>query len=78
MVDRLNETKTQMIGMKLIDAIKLKEVSLFNRESCPPEEDTKTHCLRMDCIITFYNQVKNTTIKVKEQRIGYDLRRLTG
>lgn len=38
LVDRLNDTKTQMIGMKPKDAIKLKEVQLINRESFPPEE----------------------------------------
>ena len=37
LVDRLNDTKTQMIGMKPKDAIKLKEVPLAKRENYPPE-----------------------------------------
>ena len=38
LVDELNNTETEMIGMKNKDAIKLKEVSLVDRESYPPEE----------------------------------------
>ena len=38
LVDQLNDTETEMIGMKPKDAIKLKEVPLVNRESNPPEE----------------------------------------
>ena len=38
LVDRLNDTKTQMIDMKPKDAIKMKEVFLVNREKYPPEE----------------------------------------
>ena len=38
LVDELNDTETEMIGMKPKDAIKLKEVPLVNRESYPPEE----------------------------------------
>ena len=38
LVDELNDTETEMIGMKPNDAIKLKEVPLLNREACPPEE----------------------------------------
>ena len=38
LVDKLNNTETEMIGMKLKDAIKLKEVPLVARESYPPEE----------------------------------------
>ena len=38
LVDELNDTETEMIGMKPTDAIKLKEVSLVARESYPPEE----------------------------------------
>ena len=37
MVDKLNDTETQMTGMKLKDAIKLNQVSLVNRENYPPE-----------------------------------------
>ena len=38
LVDELNDTTTEMIGMKPKDAIKLKEVPLVSRESYPPEE----------------------------------------
>ena len=38
LVDELNDTTTEMIGMKPKDAIKLNEVPLVTRESYPPEE----------------------------------------
>ena len=38
LVDELNDTQTEMIGMKPKDAIKLNEVPLVARESYPPEE----------------------------------------
>ena len=38
LVDELNDTVTEMIGMKPKDAIKLKEVPLVTGESYPPEE----------------------------------------
>ena len=38
LVDELNDTTTEMIGMKPKDAIKLNEVPLVARESYPPEE----------------------------------------
>ena len=38
LVDELNDTKTEMIGMKPKEAIKLQEVPLVNREPYPPEE----------------------------------------
>ena len=38
LVDELNDTETEMIGMKPKDAIKLKEVPLVPRESYPPEK----------------------------------------
>ena len=34
----LNDTETEMIGMKPKDAMKLKEVPLVTQESYPPEE----------------------------------------
>ena len=37
LADELNNTETEMIGMKPKDAIKLKEVPLVSRESYPPE-----------------------------------------
>ena len=38
MVDKLNDTETQMTGMKPKHAIELKEVPLVNRENYPPED----------------------------------------
>ena len=38
LVDELNDTTTEMIGMKPKDAIKLNEVPLVARESYPPED----------------------------------------
>ena len=38
MVDKLNDTETQMTGMKPKDAIKLNQVPLVNRENYPPED----------------------------------------
>ena len=38
LVDELNDTETEMIGMKPRDAIKLKEVPLVAQENYPPEE----------------------------------------
>ena len=38
LIDELNDTETEMIGMKPKDAIKLKEVPLVAQESYPPEE----------------------------------------
>ena len=37
LVDELNDTETEMIGIKPKDAIKLKEVPLVTRDSYPPE-----------------------------------------
>ena len=38
LVDELNDTETEMIGMKPKDVIKLDEVPLVNQESYPPEK----------------------------------------
>ena len=38
LVYELNDTETQMTGMKPLDAIKLNQVSLVNRENYPPED----------------------------------------
>ena len=38
LVDKLNDTETEMIGMKPKDAIKLNIVPPVARESYPPEE----------------------------------------
>ena len=71
-VDELNDTETEMIGMKPDDAIKLNEVPLVKREAYPPEEG-----LPEDGLHTYCNPVKNMMIKNAEQRIGYGLRELT-
>ena len=38
LVDELNDTETELIGMKPKDAIELNEVHLVKREIYPPEE----------------------------------------
>ena len=38
LVDELNNTQTQMTGMKPKDAIQLNQVPLVNRENYPPED----------------------------------------
>ena len=38
LVDKLNDTEAEMIGMKPKDAIELNEVPLVDRESYPPED----------------------------------------
>ena len=38
LVDKLNDTTTEMIGMKPKDAIKLDQVPLVNRENYPEED----------------------------------------
>ena len=38
LIDELNDTQTEMIGMKPSDAIKLNNVPLVTRESYPPED----------------------------------------
>ena len=38
LVDKLNDTETEMIGMKPKDAIRLNEVPLVKQENYPPEE----------------------------------------
>ena len=38
LVDELNDTETEMIGMKPKDAIELNEVPLVDQEVYPPEE----------------------------------------
>ena len=38
LADELNDTETEMIGMKPKDAMKLNEVPLVKRETYPPEE----------------------------------------
>ena len=73
LVDELNDTETEMIGMKPKDAIKLNEVPLVDRESYP-EEDT----LPEDGLYHYLLQlVKNMMTSDAEQLIGYGLREPT-
>ena len=74
LVEHLNDTKTQMIGMSSKDAIKLKKVPLVKERIILQ----KICCLRMDCIITCYNPEKNTMTTVREQQIEHGLRPLIG
>ena len=67
LVDELNDTTTEMIGMKPKDTIKLDEVPLVNQEVYPPE----------DKLPEDYNPVKNTMTRDAEQPIGFGLRELT-
>ena len=46
LVDELNDTETEMIGMKPKDAIKLDEVTLVARESYPPEDGLYRYLLQ--------------------------------
>ena len=72
LVDELNDTQTEMIGMKPKDAIKLNEVTLVPKRVI----HQKIHCPRMDCIDTYYNPVKNTMTSDTEQLIGCGEREL--
>ena len=62
-----------MTGMKPKNAIVLDQVPLVAQEAYLH----KTHFLRMDCIDTYYNLVKNTIISDVEQLIGYGQREPT-
>ena len=72
LVDELNDMETEMTGMKPKDAIVLDQVPLVDRESYPPEDTL----LKMDCIDTYYNLVKNTITSDAEQLIEYGQRDL--
>ena len=72
LVDKLNDTETEMIGMKPKDAIRLNEVPLVKQEIILQ----KRYFLRMDYIDTYYNPEKNTMTNVEEQSIGYGQREL--
>ena len=73
LADELNDTQTEMIGMKPKDAIVLDEVPLVKREAYPSEE-----VLPEDGLYRYlYNPVKNTMIKDAEQQIGYGQREPT-
>ena len=67
----VDDMETEMIGMKPMDAIKLKEIPLVTRERIILQ---KRYCLRMGCIDTYNNPVKNMMTSDAEQLIGYGLR----
>ena len=70
LVNKLNDTETEMIGMKPKDAIKLDEVLLVVQESYPAEE-----VLPEDGLYRYLLQpVKNTMTSDAEQLIGYGQR----
>ena len=72
LVDELNNTETEMIGMKPKDAIELDEVPLSNERPILQ----KKYCLKMDCIDTYYNLVKNMMVANVEHWIGCGQREL--
>ena len=55
----------------MIDAIELDGVPLVNREAYILK---KINYLRMDCINTYYDPVKNTMTNGAEQQIGFGLK----
>ena len=71
LVDELNDTETEMIGMKPKDEIKLKEVPLVTQESYPPEEVLPEDGLYR---YTYYNPEKNTMTSDAEELIECGLR----
>ena len=73
LVDKLNDTETQMTGMKPKDAIKLNQVPLVNRENYPLEDTLPED--RLYCYLLQLGE--NMTTNIKEHWIGYGLRRLT-
>ena len=56
LVDDLKDTESEMIGIKLKDAIKLKEVPLVKQENYPPEE-----VLPEDGLCRYLLQIKAVT-----------------
>ena len=72
LVDELNDTTTEMIGMKPSNTIKL---SQFLQSNERPIHQNRNY-LRMDCIDTYHNLVKNMMIRDAEQLIGCGLREL--
>ena len=73
LVNELNDTTTEMTGIKPSDAIKLDQVLLVNREAYPPEDNLPEDGL-YQYLLQHYKLVKNTIIKDAEQPIEYGLR----
>ena len=74
LVDELSNMETEMIGMKPKDAIELNEVPLVTLERVILK---KRYCLKMGCIDTYYDPVKNTMTNDAEQLIEYGPREPT-
>ena len=74
LVDELNDTETEMIGMKPKDAI----VPGSSSTSEMRELSSRRYiCLKMDCIVTYCNLVKNMMTNGTEQLIEYGQREPT-
>ena len=73
LVDKLNDTDTQMTGMKPKDVIKLNQVPLVNRENYPPEDTLPED--ELYCYLLQPGEEHDD--QCKEQWIEYGLRRLT-
>ena len=73
LVDQLNDTQIEMIGMKPKDAIVLEEVPLVDGEVYPEEDKLPEDGLYRYLL----HLVKNTMIIDAEQQTGYGLKRLT-
>ena len=74
LVEELNDTQTEMTGMKPSDEIKLNEVPLVHRENYTPEEKLPEDGLYRYLL---QNLVKNTMIDDAEQQIEYGQREPT-
>ena len=67
LIDELNDMETEMIGTKPKGAIKLNEVPLVDQRVILK----KRYFLRMGCIDTYYNPLKNMMISDAEQQIEF-------
>ena len=74
LVDRLNDTKTEMTGMKPNVAIKLDKVKLTKQEIIR----LRNYFPRMVYIDIFYSQVRNMVIRENEQLTEFGQRKLIG
>ena len=70
LVDKMNDTETDMIEMNQKDAVKLEKVKLVKSDDYPPEKIY----LVMDCINTYYNLERSMEIRRRELLIEYGVR----
>ena len=78
LVDELNDTETEMIGMKPKDAIKLKEVPPVARENYPPEEilpEDRLYCYLLQPGEEHDDQRHRATDKIWSE-VSYRLRKI--